>query len=110
MDPYSFYLLDLDWDPHSEKLLDPDPQDLDGECVEKSRAVDPHLFFADLDKHKKNKDGHPKERPVFFALKVSFYKKFGGQNSQMVKVSNMCFCQISHLSKICVKRNFLVFG
>ena len=49
MDPYSFYLLDLDWDAHSEKLLDPDPRDLDGECVEKSRAVDPHLFFADLD-------------------------------------------------------------
>ena len=32
-------------DPHSFSLLDPDPGGQCGRC----RAVDPHLFYADLD-------------------------------------------------------------
>ena len=31
MDPHSFYLLDLDPDLHSEKLLDPDPQKMNAD-------------------------------------------------------------------------------
>ena len=54
-----------------------------------------------------------KKESVFFLKGSTFFNKGlpqKSQKSQMVKVSNRPFCQISRFSKICVKRNFKVFG
>ena len=52
---------------------------------------------------------------VVVKLMISQIKMVGGgivnrKKYQMVEVSKRRFCQISHFSKICVKRNFKVFG
>ena len=52
---------------------------------------------------------------VVVKLTISQIQMVGGgivnrRKYQMVEVSNRRFCQISRFSKICVKRNFKVFG